>query len=241
MNINHSRIWIALFAGILAFAGPASAADRDATLPDAVVPIPTELVDDAFRGSVDLEALRKAIRTLDCQSLLDQTARLAKAERKVGRPHRSVSSQALFSLLMRMISEKGDAEALQAVESRLDELGQKDAKELVQQARQLLAEPRRVDLGPGVQREDVSAEAITLFGTLKEQIRVARVVGDAEVLQTLKDAAGRSQTLHPKQRTYLTRIADTSIASLEPKTDGTLLALSTLAGFSIRSVEKKTP
>ncbi len=233
--MNRFRLALGVsLAFILCVFGTASRADDNGKAGSAQ-PTPLMLEDKEFQKDVDLLKLGDAIRTLDCQSVLDQAARLAAAERRLGRPHKTVPSQQLFPMLLRMIAETGDQKALQAVEARLSDLGRSDSREMVEQTRLLMSQSRRVDLGPGVQRGDVSAEAITLYGSLKEQIRVARVVGDPDVLQTLKDTAAKSQVLHPKQRAYLSRMAETSIASLEAKSDGTMLALSTLAGLPTRS------
>ena len=202
--------------------------------------LPPALEDKEFNNMVKFEDVRQAIQKLDSELLLEQTKKLAAAEKKVGRSHKHIPSEALFLLTLRAIVEEHDEKKLlDQVEGMLDELNQADSKPLIAETRKLLAAPRRVDLGPGVQLNDVSSEAIILYGALKERIRVAKVVGDAKALLLLKRIVAAKTELHPKQRAYLIRVSDDSLAALSPKTDPKTVALSQLAGLSRGSPDMK--
>lgn len=212
-----------------------SAAEKDEKAPPE---IPPELRDPELDASIDLQALRRALQTLDRPLLMEQAEKLAAAEAKLGRPHRVFPSSAVYRVLLRALAEARDAAGLDRVEASLKGRAQEDLLAEVAQARKLMAAPRKLDVGPDVPVGEVSAEAIVLYNTFKEQIRVARVIGDAEVLRELKLQTSLLEELHPKQRGHLSRLADDSLAALPMRPSGEQLAMSRLVGFSTRGKPK---
>jgi len=203
--------------------------------------IPLDLVDKNFDKVVDLAKLQTSIRNLDCSALADQLLQLVNEEKRIGKKHESISSKALLELLFRGIVETRDDKALETIAGSLDKLEVEDLKLIVEQTQKLLASPRKVDLGPGVRLGEVSTEAIVVYGSLKEQIRVAKVVGDIVVLQQLRKHAVALKVLHPKQRAYLAQFADEAIAAVPNDRKNEQAALSRLTGFSNRSGNSTNP
>lgn len=227
---------IAACGGFLAIIVSHAAASAEEGKPpaNAAVEIPSDLIDRDFDGMVDLAQLQRSLRSLDRPKLIVQAEALAEAERRVGHPHRGISADAVFRVLLRAIADARDAAALESTAMTLQRLQKEDLLPAVEQTRKLMSAPRKLDLGPDVPVSEVSAEGIVLYNTLKEQIRVARVIGDAEVLRELKQQSGLLEELHPKQRGYLSRLADDSLAALPVRPSGEQLAMSRLAGFAVR-------
>jgi hypothetical protein len=196
--------------------------------------IPADLQDPAFADAIDLRVLQRAIRNLDRGDLLAAAAKLAQAERRIGRPHKGISADAVFGVLLRAIAEARDRDALEQTAKALEELDKGDLLPAVEQTRKLLSAPRKLDVGPGVPRSEVSAEAIVLYNALKEQIRVAKVVGNPDVLRALRQQVVGLEELHPKQRAYLERVVEESLAALPAAPMAEQLAMSRLTGVAVR-------
>jgi hypothetical protein len=242
--MSIGSVWMTAGLMVALAADSAAGADKPATPPGAEVgyadsPL-AELVDADFADAVDLAKLRQALRTLNQAVLLEQAGQLARAEQQVGRPHKAIRAEAVFRVLLRAVADTRDREGLERVAAELDKLGKHEFRPLIEQTRKLLSAPRRLDLPPDVPVGEVSPEAILLYNAFKDQIRVARVVGDADVLRELRQQVAGMDELHPKQRSHLMRMTDESLAAVAPKPGFEQVALSRLTGFALRGPAPST-
>lgn len=225
---------VLVFVACSMFLGAACAAEPAPASP-AVKPardlpaIPADLLDPAFAGQVDLVAIRQAIGALDAGTLIAEAEKLVRAERSLGKPHRALSAAALLEVALRVVSEQHDQEAFGRLQRTLADLGIKEFDEKLVAIRALLANPRRVSAGPNVPLRAVSIEAIVLYNTLVEQVKVAKVVGDRDGLGRLRRTIQELDELHAKQRQHLVLLIDDAVASLPNQAPAETLALARLA------------
>ncbi|MBM4000109.1 MAG: hypothetical protein FJ297_11330 [Planctomycetes bacterium] len=201
--------------------------------------IPDDLVDAEFAQAIDLERLREAVRSLDQAWIVDAAVGLSQTEKKVGRSHRAISSDALFRLALRMAADARDGGAFERAAKAIASVGKPEFDAIVEQTRKLVSAGRKLDVPPDVPRGELTAEAILVYNACKKQVKAARVVGDSNVLRDLRGQLGDLSELHPKQRVHLQRMIDESLVAIAPRPDAEQLALSRLTGFSTRSTRSE--
>jgi hypothetical protein len=190
--------------------------------------IPADLVDADFEGKIDLALVRAAIAQLDAAKLIDQSGRLARAEKEVGRPHKGVPAKALLALSLRVIDERRDKAALQSLSALLAELQIKDYDAKITLLLPLMDKARRVDAGPNVPLSETTKEGIEVYNAYKNQIKLARVIGDRSALDSLRRNIELAEELHPKQRQHLVAILTDAFAAVPAKPGADQLALAKL-------------
>lgn len=171
------------------------------------------LVAPEFTSHLDVDAAIAAFRADDSETLLAIAERLGAAENSTGKKNPALSALALFRAAIQAALHRNDPKCLEQLNQALKTskaLSGEDRQELLAEfdlSQKLAGDSRRIDAGPGLKPNQVSAEAISLYNTFAREIRTTQEYGTEEDLELLVDGIRQLRELHPKQREHLAKLA----------------------------------
>lgn len=218
----------------LAFDGSLRAADE---VPKASSEPASVLVSPEFSKSLNVDAAVAAYRAEDAMSLLAIAEKLGAAELALGKKNQALPAVALYRAAIHAAQEQSDLKSLDQIQTALrsgKSLPAEDQQALLTElnlAKQLASASRRVDAGPGLKPNQVSAEAISLYNTFAKELRITQEYGTEEELEQLVDGIRQLRELHPKQREHLVKLAGTALVAIRErdKVDSPLVALNSVS------------
>jgi len=164
----------------------------------------TELDDPAFDRYVDMGAAGRAWQGQDAAALADAALQLAEGERVLMRTHRSGASAAdLLGLAAGLAADKKDKATLDRLAKAADARGDKALAARVGAARKLAEAARAADPALLFPVETTTPEEFAAFRTLLDDIRAARLAGDADKLRAIEQELPDAPGLAPERRDYL--------------------------------------
>ena len=207
-----------------------SAADD---LPQASSEPAAVLVSSEFSKDLNVDAAVAAYRAEDAMSLLAIAEKLGAAELALGKKNQALPAVTLYRAAIHAAQERSDLKGLDHIQTTLQSgksLSAEDQQALLTEiglAKQLASASRRVDAGPGLKPNQVSAEAISLYNTFAKELRITQEYGTEEELEQLVDGIRQLRELHPKQREHLVKLASTARVAIRErdKVDSPLVAL----------------
>ncbi len=191
------------------------------------------LVSPEFAKDLSVDAAVAAYRAEDAMSLVAIAERLGAAELALGKKNQALPAVALYRAAILTAQERADLKGLDQIQTTLQSsksLSAEDRQALLTEislAKQLASASRRVDAGPGLKPNQVSAEAISLYNTFAKELRITQEYGTEEELEQLVDGIRQLRELHPKQREHLVKLAGTALVAIRErdKVDSPLVAL----------------
>ena len=213
--------------GVIALLGVVSevrSAD-DATSPQSASAATAALVAPEFVKHLDVDAAVAAFRADDADALLAIGEKLGQAERTVGKPNAPLPASVFYLIAIQIGRNNHDLKRLDQLETVIGEakhISPSDKKRLLAEialARKFSAGARKVDAGPGLKPNEVSAEAIALYHTFVREIRITQEYGSEDELAQLVDGIRQLRELHPKQRDHLAKMATTAKVAIRERTN----------------------
>jgi hypothetical protein len=195
------------------------------------------LIAPEFAKDFDVDAAVAAYRAEDAKSLLIYAEKLGAAELAIGKKNQALSAVTLYRAAIQAAQERSDLKALDQIQKAIHSgmsLPASDQQTLLTEldlAKQLASASRRVDAGPGLKPNQVSAEAISLYNTFAKELRITQEYGTEEELRQLVDGIRQLRELHPKQRDHLIKMAGTALVAIRErdKVDSPLVAFNSVS------------
>ena len=172
----------------------------------------SELVSPEFAEHLDEDAASIALREEDDSALLGIAEKLGAAERTAGKPNQKLPSARLFHAAIQAAYNKGDLKLLAQAEAAIKaSKSLRDSEKLdflkkIDLMKKGGAARRKIDPGPGLKANEVSAESVSLYNTFKNEIRTTQDYGAEEELDPLADGIKQLSEFHPKQREHLMKL-----------------------------------
>lgn len=160
--------------------------------------------DPAFDRYVDLRLAGRAWAGRDAALLADVALQLAEGERVVLRTHKSgITSEQLLGMAARLAADQKDKATLERLAKAADARGDKALTAQVGAARKLADQARAVNPAVQVSVETTTPEQFAVYSGLLNDIRGARLAGDADMLRAVEQEIPNAPGLAPEQRDYL--------------------------------------
>lgn len=169
------------------------------------------LVAPEFAEHLDVDAASAALRDGDDVALLAIGEKLGAAERAAGKPN-TLPAFVLFQGAIRAAQFRRDVKALGEIEKAvkstmaLKPVEKTALVKMIEFARKFASAPRKIDAGPGLKPNEVSAESVSLYNTFTGEIRTTQEYGTEEDLDPLADGIKQLNEFHPKQREHLMKL-----------------------------------
>ena len=181
------------------------------------------LVSPEFAEHFDVDAAAAAFRADNAEALIALGEKLAAAERAKGKSNPPLPAKDLYRLAIQIAQRNHDLPLLDRMDKQLrsdKQLSKSDSQSLMTEigvARKIAAGSRKIDAGPGLKANQVSAEAIALYNTFVKEIRITQDYGTEEELTQLVDGIRQLRELHPKQREHLAQMATTARVAIRER------------------------
>jgi hypothetical protein len=156
------------------------------------------LLDPAFEPFVDVVIVGKAWDGMDPELLTDVTLQLIEGERVLQRSHRAFPAEHLFALAAEVAAAKQDEASLTRLERAAERAGRGEWKGQLDLARKLAGTPRSDEEHEVVPYADMTQEEYEVYYYCLQAIRTARMTGDAEQLERLRDRIPGVHVLQPR-------------------------------------------
>ncbi len=212
-------VGVITFFGMVAGVWPAD----DAANPQPSSEAAAALAAPEFVKHLDVDAAVAAFRADDADALLAIGEKLGQAERTVGKPNAPLPASTFYFIAIHIDRNNHDRKRLDQLETLIGKakhISPADKKLLLAEialARKFSAGARKVDAGPGLKPNEVSAEAIALYHTFVREIRITQEYGTEEELAQLVDGIKQLRELHPKQRDHLAKMATTARVAIRER------------------------
>jgi hypothetical protein len=178
--------------------GLAASADKDA--------LPAGLEDAPFSRYVELSVVRKTLVDRDPALLCDVALQLAEGERVLLRPHKGLTASRMLRLALDVAVEKNDKKTLDRLARAARRDDNKDLAEKVKAAQGLGGDSRRFNTGTSVRADSMSVEALLLYRSFLEQIKLAAALNDKVKLARLEKGIPNLPELKDTQRALLRKM-----------------------------------
>ena len=216
-NLRQSLWLVCLGAGLWWCLSDAGSTADDAVPPDAAEPAGlTDFEDRAFDPFVTLDLIEQAAASGDVELLTDVALHTAHGEAVLLRPRRGVNADELLRTAIQAAAEAGDKEALARLERGITREGLVDLQPLVAAARQLADAPRKLEMPPGLDPSDTTAESMVLYNALLKELRKAQSFGMMQDVQDIIESLPQLP-LHKKQRDHLVKLSDQAVVAINAK------------------------
>lgn len=199
--------------------GGGSTAD-DASPRVAAAPAETaDFEDPAFDPFVSLDLIEEAVSGGDVELLTDVALHTLHGESVLLRSRRGVNADDLLRLAIQAAAEAGDKESLGRLDRAISREELADLQPLAAAARLLADAPRKLEMPPGLDPSDTTAESMVLYNALLKEIRKAQSFG---MLQDVEDIIESLPLLplHKKQRDHLVKLTDQAVIAINQQRSG---------------------
>jgi hypothetical protein len=199
--------------------------------------VPERLQDAGFERFIDLKQLGQAINDQDASLICDIALQLVEGEKVLMRPHRTVKSQFLFSLAVRIAAEKRDRDAMDRLSKIAEARNSAEMRAQIQSSSKLLGVSR--SSGSAFAIDQLAPQDVIEYDAYRREIAIGRALGDKDDLEALKNGLADNDRLSDAVRTQITKeIDEASKAAVAPDSPETTAALRSLLASS-RSTNKK--
>jgi hypothetical protein len=189
--------------------------------------------DTKFELLVDLRLLGKAWADSNASLLADCALQFAQAERAMSRSHQSITADQLLETAARMAGMNRDNATLDRLSKVADKTDNGKLAEQVEEARKTAAEESSDDTSElTVSVTDLSPAGFARYQDTLKAIETARLNGNPESLDEVKDGVSKDTSLSDEQRKQLLKLVADSQESIKPNTGGVPKILDKLTGTS---------
>lgn len=181
------------------------------------------LVAPEFANHLDVDSAIAAFRADDSETLLAIAERLGTAENSTGKKNPALPALTLFRAAIQAAMHRNEPRRFEQLNQTLQTskaLSAEDRRELLAEfdlSQKLGGDSRRIDAGPGLKPNQVSAEAISLYNTFAREIRTTQEYGTEEDLELLVDGIRQLRELHPKQKEHLAKLAFSASVAIKER------------------------
>ena len=221
MSVPHKSIVFATLV-LLGLIGPVRSSE-DVANPKPSSEAAAALVAPEFAKHLDIDAAVAAYRAEDADVLLAIGQKLGRAERSIGKINQPLPAVSFYRMAIHIGRNNHDLKKLDQLETSIsaaNHLSKPDQQQLLADlgmAKKFAGASRRIDAGPGLKPNQVSAEAIVLYNTFAREIRITQEYGTEEDLRQLVDAIRQLRELHPKQRDHLATMVSTARVAIRER------------------------
>ena len=195
---------------------------------DVAIPKPSSeaaeaLVAPEFAKHLDVDAAAAAFQAEDVEALLAIGQKLGRAERSAGKTNQALPAVAFYRMAIHIGRNNNDLKKLDQLEALIgaaNHLSKTDQQQLLADlslARKFSGASRKINAGPGLKPNQVSAEAIVLYNAFAREMRITQEYGTEEGLEQLVDSIGQLRELHPKQRDHLATMAKAALVAIRER------------------------
>lgn len=205
----------------------------DTTAPRADDPAATEIVepsprdaflDPAFDLFVNQQMLEDAVVSGDAALLTDVALQVAHGEDVLQRPRQGVGAADLLPAAISAAADAGEKELLTRLQHGVTRYGKTDLEPVVAAALQLADAERKLEMPPGLDPSETTAESMVIYNAMAKEIRKALRYGSRTDVDDII-ASLPSLPLHKKQQDQLAKLADQALLAINANAGDSPLAL----------------
>lgn len=190
-----------------------------------VEPSPRDaFLDPAFDLFVSQQMLEQAVASGDAAMLTDVALQVAHGEDVLQRPRQGVGAKVLMPAAISAAANDGDKDLLKRLQQAVTRYGMADLEPIVATALQLADSERKLDMPPGMDPSEATAESIVIYNAMAKEIRKALHYGNRGDVEDIV-ASLPQLPLHKKQRDHLAKLADQALVAINAKTEDNPLSL----------------
>jgi len=185
--------------------------------PDVTV---ADLRDPAFDRYADLALLGRAWAELNPELMADVGLQLQEGERILLRPRKGLSADEVLGMAAQLASEKGDKATLDRLAKAADRSGDQGLAARVASAQKLASAARDADPALSVSVETTAPDDFALYQAYCQDVRAARLVGDAHGLDQIDKELSDTKAMPPAHVAALKKLTAAARDALPRKDPG---------------------